>query len=187
MAEIWVEVAPGYETPSEGRVRSVDRVLRTWGGVSRSYPGRILKPWKGSSGYLQVYLGRGRPRMIHHLVLQAFHGDRPEGYEGRHLNGDPLDNRACNLKWSTHRENEEDKKVHGTNWQLNKTHCPNNHPLKSPNLVESRLRDGYRLCKACQREYGRAYRSKRPFDPGLADEDYDHILTGRKRVRGGIR
>jgi len=32
----------------------------------------------------------------------------------RHLNGDPLDNRLCNLKWGTRSENGKDTHIHDT-------------------------------------------------------------------------
>lgn len=70
-------------------------------------------------GYLSVSVRRpghalpGRIR-VHVAVLTAWVGPRPEGMEGRHLNGDLGDNRAENLCWSTHTENVADKVAHGT-------------------------------------------------------------------------
>lgn len=51
---------------------------------------------------------------IHVLVLTAFRGPSPEGEEGRHLNGNPHDNRLANLAWSTHLVNMRDRDKHGT-------------------------------------------------------------------------
>ena len=51
---------------------------------------------------------------VHRLVLEAFVGPCPPGCETRHLNGNPADNRLCNLAWGTHRENAADKVRHGT-------------------------------------------------------------------------
>jgi hypothetical protein len=52
---------------------------------------------------------------VHRLVLFAFGApERCGGRCARHLNGDPTDNRIQNLAWGTHRQNEADKKLHGT-------------------------------------------------------------------------
>lgn len=187
--EIWRTTSrdPMYEVSSYGRVRSVDREIIRSNGVKLPLKSRILRPWSGSSGYLQVYLSNRRAVMIHHLVLETFVSPRPEGLEGRHLNGKMHDNRVSNLEWATHSINVLDRITHGTDHQKNKTHCPHNHPLEEPNLVESRWREGYRLCKACQREYFRARWQGRDFDTNEADQDYEYILSGKKRVRGGIR
>ena len=41
----------------------------------------------------------------HILVCTAFHGERPEGYECDHINGNKLDWCADNLRWVTPEEN----------------------------------------------------------------------------------
>lgn len=69
------------------------------------------------SGYLSVGLyADGRPektRLVHHLVLEAFVGPRPDGHEASHVNGDVLDNRLENLVWETKQENMDRKVAHG--------------------------------------------------------------------------
>ena len=42
---------------------------------------------------------------VHRAVLEAWVGPRPKGYECDHINGNPSDNRLCNLEWVTHEEN----------------------------------------------------------------------------------
>ena len=41
----------------------------------------------------------------HKLVCTAFHGERPEGYECDHINGNNLDWSADNVRWVTKEEN----------------------------------------------------------------------------------
>lgn len=57
--------------------------------------------------------GKWVTRYVHQLVCEAFHGPRPPGLMTRHLDGDPLNNHASNLKWGTQIENEADKDRHG--------------------------------------------------------------------------
>lgn len=188
MDEIWKGI-PGftgsYEVSNCGRVRSLSRQVQCKDGAFRTFHGRILKPWRSVGGYNQVYLPGRKPKLVHRLVLEAFVGPAPEGTECRHLDGDKENNRLDNLQWSTHVENERDKKAHGTDWQTNKTHCPRNHPLVEPNLVPTRLKRGFRLCRACDREYARSWRFNVTFDVEKADENYALILEGKMRVKGG--
>jgi hypothetical protein len=83
----------------------------------RMQTGRILRPWREGRGYLTVCLrhldGRRRNVRVHVLVLRAFRGDPEFGMECRHLNGNPADNRLCNLVWGTHQQNCHDTSVHG--------------------------------------------------------------------------
>lgn len=42
---------------------------------------------------------------VHELVALAFHGERPAGWQVMHLDDDPLNNRADNLRYGTPQEN----------------------------------------------------------------------------------
>lgn len=116
--ETWKPVAADgfgrfYEVSDLGRVRSTGKHKR--GGWSKSP--RILKQFN-VRGYrvLELSAGQGAARnwQVHILVLEAFVGPRPEGHQTRHLNGDPSDNRLCNLRWGTPAENVADCFRHGT-------------------------------------------------------------------------
>jgi hypothetical protein len=95
-----------YEASDAGRVRS-----------RKSRP-CVLAQRVGTRGYLVVNIvgdgARYRNRPVHALVLAAFAGCRPDGAVCRHLNGDRMDNRPCNLRWGTPRENARDRDAHGT-------------------------------------------------------------------------
>lgn len=115
--EIWRPVAVPefgdfYEVSDQGRVRSLPRM-----GGYRPVAGRVLKPGKHGTGYLNIVMsidGIRVYRLIHQLVLEAFVGPPEPGQEARHLNGDRGDNRLDNLAWGTSAENEADKLRHGT-------------------------------------------------------------------------
>lgn len=76
------------------------------------------KPGKGQDGYFDVVLMRSNGvkvnKPVHTLVSMAFFGVRPDGMVTSHVNGDKTDNRVCNLKYVTWRENVMDKVRHGT-------------------------------------------------------------------------
>jgi len=76
-------------------------------------------------------------------------GARPPGLVCRHGNGDCRDNRIINLSYSTHSVNIRDKRAHGTDHNINKTHCPQGHPYFGENLYISPARR--RSCRTCTR------------------------------------
>lgn len=94
-----------YEVSSLGRVR---RAVPSCKGHPA---GMILKPRPLPNGYLRA----AGDHYIHRLVCEAFNGSAPTPkHEVAHRNGVRSDNRASNLYWATHTENEADKLSHGT-------------------------------------------------------------------------
>ena len=106
--ERWLSI-PGYEghydVSDHGRVRS----LKT---------NRILKQQNNRrEGRPQVCLskdGVSRTTTPYVLVLKAFVGPKPEGYQCCHWDGDAFNNHLSNLRWGTPAENQADKIRHGT-------------------------------------------------------------------------
>lgn len=165
MTNNWKQI-PGYdgryEVSDDGFVRSLnDRFGRV----------RLLTPTlTGSEGgvrYHQVHLtrsdgGKAHP-YVHRLMLEVFIGPKPDGMEGRHLNGDSLDNRVENLAYGTHGDNTTDQVGHGTHNQARKTHCRNGHPYDATNTRIIIRPDGgrERRCRTCDRETQRRYYERR--------------------------
>lgn len=59
---------------------------------------------KHPSGY--IYLGFGHKKFLaHRLVWEAFKGEIPEGMEIDHKNSEKYDNRLCNLRLCSHKDN----------------------------------------------------------------------------------
>lgn len=116
--EVWKNI-PGYEgryqVSKQGRVRSVDHYVRCGknGAGTRLVKGRVLRPGVCLSGHVSVALGKGNSKMVHALVLLAFKGAPPKGYECGHRNGVPADNRLSNLRYITRAENIRDVVRHG--------------------------------------------------------------------------
>lgn len=119
--EEWKAV-PGYEgyyeASTQGRVRSVERVVML---VDRQmkprpciYKSRVLKPHIGEISdrkilpRCQVVLskdGKTRSVQVHRIIAETFLPN-PEGYETiNHKDGDPMNNAVENLEWATRREN----------------------------------------------------------------------------------
>lgn len=130
--EKWLPVVGwewGYEVSNYGRVRSINRVVEQkcrWGGTQiRRIPGKIMRQHSSKQkhcyGRMSVGLGGGdmapsrqKTRLVHQLVLEAFVGQRPDGLECRHIDGNPTNNNLGNLEYGTPKENSIDKVRHGT-------------------------------------------------------------------------
>ena len=106
-----IPFAPLYEVSSHGDVRRAAKGVGT-------YPGRLLKPWQESNGYLRVTLrigGKSVKHWIQRVVCTTFHGVPPTAeHEAAHGDGVKTNNRADNLEWKTPAENSADSKAHGT-------------------------------------------------------------------------
>lgn len=57
--------------------------------------------------------GDRRPRVVHRLMLLAFVGPCPPGYEARHLDANRSNNTLSNVVWGTKEENAADRIRHG--------------------------------------------------------------------------
>lgn len=102
----------GYQASSMGGIRSVDRIVFR-GDKPWHIKGKTLKPKRNHDGYMRLNVG-GKLRFAHQLVLLAFVGESPDGYQCCHNNGIPDDNRLENLRWDSPKANVSDRKTHGT-------------------------------------------------------------------------
>ena len=109
--EIWKEIKGYeglYEVSSEGRVRSLDRlVYDKTHRCYRSLKGVILVNRKGQH-YYQVNLcknGIRKQLYVHRLVAETFLSNPDNKPEIDHINTNYLDNRVENLRFVTHTEN----------------------------------------------------------------------------------
>lgn len=135
-----------YEVSNHGRVLSLPRET-TRGGVM----GLI-----SNSSYFLVVLckdGKKSRFYIHRLVLFAFAGPCPPGFECRHLDGDPSNNSFSNLRWGTKKENSADRIIHGTHLSGERI---TNSKLTSSQVrtIKFKLKNGYRIGRLLAREYG---------------------------------
>lgn len=95
--EIWRDIPwcrGFYQASSLGRVRSM--------GLRNGRQGTILTMDKINCGYLRARIINKKKRsnvLAHRLVLEAFVGPCPPGYECDHINEIRDDNRLENLRW----------------------------------------------------------------------------------------
>jgi len=140
---------PNYAVTRDGRVWSKPRI----DACGRLRGGQWLTPTPSERGYLFVRLGgKSNPQPVHRLMLETFVGRRPEGMECRHLDGNKRNNKKDNLCWGTRKENQRDRKRHGTATTGMK------HPMRKLNEEQVRVifqayHDGYYT----QREIAKAF------------------------------
>ena len=121
MVEKWKDVV-GYEgyyqVSDQGRVRSVDRVVKHKKNGPTRLRGRILQPSpRNKCGHLSVVLSKDNVKqalMVHTLVTRAWLGLCPEGMEVRHGVGKETDNRVENLCYGTRAQQYLDRVRDGT-------------------------------------------------------------------------
>ena len=107
MKEIWKDVI-GYEglyqVSNLGRVKSLDRFCID----GRKRCGQIMKQVIRNGGYFSVGLRKGKGQkayLVHRLVAEAFIPNTDNKPCVDHINTIRTDNRVCNLRWCTYKEN----------------------------------------------------------------------------------
>lgn len=108
MTEEWRTITnfPDYAVSNMGRVKR----MRQSGGPGSWKEGHILKAKPKKNGYLQLSLmndgKKNHTFMVHLLVLNAFVGPPPAGYEANHKDGIKSNPDLANLEWATKSENQ---------------------------------------------------------------------------------
>ena len=87
-----------YEVSNTGRVRSVDRYVKTCYGSYRLHKGKVLSPGIRPDGYLVVSL-QYRMFRVHRLVSEAFLPNPDNLPQVNHKDEDKSNNRVDNLEW----------------------------------------------------------------------------------------
>lgn len=103
MSEVWKEFANGfYEVSSLGNVRRAKPGIAT-------FVGRPISPIKSGTGYAVISVndgsGKQKVRYLHHVVAEAFIGQRPDGFVVNHRDGNKQNNEAANLEYVSRKEN----------------------------------------------------------------------------------
>lgn len=111
MQEIWKDI-PGYvglyQVSDLGRVRSLPRTVKRGDG-KMSIKGHDLEQFLTNTGRMEVHLcrdGKWTHWLVHRLVAIVFLPNYNNLPQINHLNGNPRDNRLCNLEWCDQSKNE---------------------------------------------------------------------------------
>lgn len=153
-----------YDVSDLGRVKSLERRVRTKGNGTRLLRERILKLSVTRDGYAIVKLcrdGRARSMTVHSLVLIAFIGPRPTGLEACHRDGNKVSNALSNLRWDTKKANELDAVRLGTRPDPNRRACSRGHEFTPANTYFTKAKPRLRQCKKCLSIYNARARAKR--------------------------
>ena len=123
--EVWKDIPgfEGYQASSFGRIRSVDRVVKSITGP-RNYKGRILKQSKRGE-YLCIRIGERPTENVHILIAMTYHGHQPNKWDKvvNHKDLDKHNNRPDNIEIITQRENankrhiKSSSKYTGVSWE----------------------------------------------------------------------
>lgn len=88
------------------KIKDTNYSISDCGRVRNDDTNHILSARKHTVGYSSVCLGRGKQTLIHRLVAEAFIGENPkDGMVVDHINRIKTDNRVCNLRWATKKQN----------------------------------------------------------------------------------
>jgi hypothetical protein len=142
----------GYEVSDDGQVRSFKR-----------YPsGMLLTQFPVKGGYFRVNLsqnGQVTKLGVHQIVMLAFEGPPPDGFEVCHGNGHPAINQRSNLSYGTSSKNARDRTTHGRG-NAGKDRCPAGHLYDKENTRWVTTPCGLgRQCRKCDQERQQARRA----------------------------
>ena len=111
MIEIWKDIngfEGSYQASNLGRLRSLDRVIKTKKG-QRRLKGKVLSQiFNKNNGYMGCSLsknGKQKVREVHRYIAETFIINPNQYNEVNHKNGNKLDNRMENLEWCNHKYN----------------------------------------------------------------------------------
>lgn len=97
-----------YEVSNWGRVKGLDRWVKSRWGSIRICKGRIMKSYTNKSGYLYVVLcknNKHKTYKIHRLVAEAFLPNPDNLPQVNHRDENKLNNNAENLEWCSAKYN----------------------------------------------------------------------------------
>lgn len=158
-----------YEASTKGRIRSTN--------YKNSGSTKVLKPADGGDGYLKTMLqndnGKYKSWGIHKFIAFTYLGERPDGLEINHIDGNKLNNSPSNLEYCTKSEN------------LKHAYANNliDPARGSKNGMAKLTEDDVRAIRKHAKESGRYYgRKKLASKYGVTEGQIKDIVTRRRNV-----
>jgi hypothetical protein len=150
--ELWLPCPdfPKYEVSNYGRLRSETGIL-------------VLRLTKGYASVGLHRNGKKHSRLVNRLVARAFIGEPCGEKDAAHNNGVRLDNYVSNLRWTTRRENTDDRFDHGT------VLFGENHPRATTNIGNINLLRARYAAHMSERESRGYTRARRGFRNELCE------------------
>lgn len=111
MTEQWKDIPEFegmYKINENGVVKSLSRYVNGKIGVKNLLQERTMKYSCTQDGYAQVALSKNHKLCsfrVHVLVAKLFIGNKPNGHQVNHIDGNKLNNHYSNLEWVTPSEN----------------------------------------------------------------------------------
>lgn len=111
--EEWKDI-PGmfsgfYQASNNGKIRSLDRIVRQRNNREQCKKGKVLSPAISRLGYCVCALSKNNKLNsypVHRLIAFAWLGFPPIGkYEINHIDGNKQNNNISNLEWSNRTDN----------------------------------------------------------------------------------
>ena len=152
--ETWKDIPdyPYHQASNLGRIRSKTRIAKRLGRggiendmliksrIMKQHPLKVKTPKNPTALTLRLKNKSGKWDTVyaHHIVLSAFVGPKPDGFECCHFDGDPFNNKLENLRWGTPKENRADAIRHGTHYYF-KPKCGEKNPrskLTNKQIIE---------------------------------------------------
>ena len=100
MSDVTIHPTLGIAVRSDGAVCVLDRYTRKFHWFYGADDG---------SGYMKVKI-RNKNYRVHRIILEAFVGECPEGFECDHKDRNRSNNRVENLRWASRRDNQRNTK-----------------------------------------------------------------------------